>query len=101
MKNCHKLRKSLVGKAKKLKEARKTVTRRGIEMIKCEKCGNYFPLDAVECHHSIIPFHTIKWEFVNHRLSRKDARYFARSEDNVTIVCHKCHRNLHKVHYHN
>lgn len=98
--NCHIIRRTLVGKAKNLKKARKTVFRNNQKMIKCEKCGNYFPLDEVECHHSIISFREIRQAFVKKELSREDARYFARSEDNVIIVCRKCHRNLHKVHYH-
>lgn len=72
-KNCHKLRRSLVGKAKQLKEGRKIVIRKNQQMIKCDKCGNYFPLDQVECHHSIISFHEIRQAFVQNKLSRDDA----------------------------
>lgn len=98
--NCHKLRRIIVGKKKNLQVHKRTVIRRGQKMMKCELCGQYFPLNQIECHHSVIEFSEIRNEYVHGKLSLKDARDLARSKDNIMTVCVKCHKKLHQVHRH-
>lgn len=98
--NCHTLRALIVGKKSRLRAHKRTVIRRGQEMIKCELCGQYFPINQIECHHSVIEFSEIRYEYSHGKLSLKDARDLARSKDNIMAVCAKCHKKLHPVHKH-
>ena len=93
--NCHKLRRIIVGKQKQLRQQKRTVIRHGQEMIKCELCEQYFHKEQIECHHSIIGFSEIRKAYVHNKLSLEDARYLARSKDNIMTVCAKCHKKLH------
>lgn len=93
--NCHQLRTKLVGKRERLRQQKRTVIRRGQKMIKCELCGQYFPKEQIECHHSVIEFSEIRKAYVHNKLSLEDARYLARSKDNIMAVCAECHKKLH------
>lgn len=98
MKNNHGLRRLLIGKSKNLKKDIKIIQRYGKPMAKCQKCGQYFSIGKLECHHSVISFREIKEEYVNHRLSIANAKYFSRNKDNIQIVCHGCHKTIHENH---
>lgn len=88
-KNARKLKKTFFSKTGiKLKQS--------LAVIKCEVCGKYFHPDEMECHHSVIPMTEIVSEYRHGKLSMTDAKEFARSRENLIILCHECHKKIHK-----
>lgn len=63
--------------------------------VKCEKCGKYFPLAAIECHHAIISVSELHQEYKKGVLSMEQAKALANDSENMMMVCHECHEKLH------
>ena len=75
---------------------RLTVLKRHKALVKCEICGKYIPLRSIQCHHSVITVDETVKELNEKHINRKQAESFLCNEENVMMVCNKCHRKLHK-----
>lgn len=71
--------------------------KKALAKIQCEKCGKYFKVDEIDCHHSVIPVREIIEEYKNGRLEWKDAKKLAKSRENIIVVCKHCHKIIHKT----
>ena len=87
-KNSHQIRLSLTGKVLKKLKLRNAV-------IKCENCNKYVYLHEIECHHSVISISELSNEVQKGTLNITDARQLARDRENIMMVCHECHEQLH------
>lgn len=67
-----------------------------VAFVKCEKCGRYFKMDEIQCHHSVIPICEIIKSYKEGTLKRKDAKELAETRENIILVCENCHKILHK-----
>lgn len=66
-----------------------------LAVIRCEKCGRYFSMDNINCHHSIIPIKDLIEACENNKLSIKDAMKFAKDRENIIVLCKECHGEIH------